>query len=235
MKLTHDTEAQKKGPEDKNDDKKGFAKSPMTEKLMGRILAIVIAASGPGVIIAYTTSSCTFQPSGIGLEQDGDTDTTHDSGPDADTDADTDSGHDAGPDVDADVDSGVDAGPDADVDAGLDGGPDADVDADVDAGPDADGGVDAGPDADAGLDGGEVDAGPVGCAVATTGSFDSVINSGTPVSVGGYVFEYVGQNASGDTLLDITCGGNPVQTAYACPIEVLTTINVPADGRTIQI
>ncbi len=124
MKLTHEIEAQKKGPEDRADDKKGFSKSPLTDKLMGRVLAIALAVSAPAAIIATTTSSCTFQPAGFEEEQDGGIDAGQDSGPDG--------GHDAGPDIDAGPD--VDAGADAGVDGGLDAGPDADG-GEVDGGP----------------------------------------------------------------------------------------------------
>jgi hypothetical protein len=242
MKLTHDVESQKKGPEEKGDDKKGFSKSPLTDRLMGKVLAIALAASTPAVIAVVSTSSCTFQPAGLEAEQD--------SGPDTDADIDTDSGHDSGPDADADIDAGHDSGPDADVDAdvdaGHDAGPDADVDADVDAGPDADvdadvdSGIDAGPDADvdSGVDAGpdaDVDAGPVACAVATTGSFDSTIGVGATETVGGYVFLYVGKSPGGDALMTITCGGNPVETSYACPPGVPTIIDVPIDGKRITI
>jgi len=205
MKLTHDIEAQKKGPEDKADDKKGFSKSPLTDKLMGRVLAIALAASAPAAIIATTASSCTFQPAGFEAE---------DGGADAAQDGGADGGHDAGPDIDA--------GPDADAGPDLDAGPDADVD----------GGFDAGPDAD--VDGGEPDGGPVACPGTIAENYNGVINSGVPQEVGNYNFEYV-NNAGGDSNLNILCGVTPIELGVAFPVGVMTPYDRTVDGLEIQV
>jgi hypothetical protein len=36
-----------------------------------------------------------------------------------------------------------------------------------------------------------------------------------------------------DALLTITCGGNPVETSYACPEDVATSIDIVIDGKRI--
>jgi hypothetical protein len=53
--------------------------------------------------------------------------------------------------------------------------------------------------------------------------------------VGGYVFDYNGQNGGGDALFTITCGGSVVETDYVCPLAVETVILVPEDGKRIRI
>ncbi|MFH0884076.1 MAG: hypothetical protein V1861_00005 [Candidatus Micrarchaeota archaeon] len=90
------------------------------------------------------------------------------------------------------------------------------------------------------FDGGTLDGGPdagitpTECRGTAVDSFNSVINASTPVNVGNYVFEYAGTNASGDTLLNITCGGGVVGMGIAFPIGVL--IAVPTlDGKVIEV
>lgn len=134
----------------------------------------------------------------------------NDAGPDAD----------AGPDIDG---GGLDAGVDEDAGA-LDGG--------EDAGPaDGGGGFDAGPMEDGGVE----DGGAIVCAEAATGVFSGLIFTGTPQAVGGYVFDYLGPNPSGDALMSITCGGAAVATAYAFPEDVATPLEVTADGKRIIV
>ncbi len=258
MRLTHETTAARKEQEGKDEKGSALLKKPLAEKLMGKAAAAVVAVAVPVIAVFSTTSSCTFDPSGIAVEHDGNTDADQEDGsvgPDADVDSDadtdTDSGYDGGPDLDADVDTDadtdadVDGGPDADVDADVDGGPDADVDADVDGG-ELDGGTDA--DVDADVDGGEVDAGedggvdagpdadagPVVCATATTGMFYDVMSTGVPIVVGGYTFEFLGPS-SGEALIDITCGGSDVETGGSYPLSIKTTVNIPVDGKKIEI
>jgi hypothetical protein len=125
---------------------------------------------------------------------------------------------------------------DNEPDGDADGVPtDAALETDVDNGePDADL-VDGGGDveADAELD---VDAGPLACAESSTGTFRGFFDAATPVTVGGYVFDYNGLGPDrGSALFTITCGGSIVETDYTCPVGIETVINVPVDGRRLRI
>jgi hypothetical protein len=53
--------------------------------------------------------------------------------------------------------------------------------------------------------------------------------------VGGYVFEYLGVDGSGNALFNISCGGNVVEASYAFPEDVKTTLTVALDGKTIEV
>jgi hypothetical protein len=144
-----------------------------------------------------------------------------------------DSGLDAG-DTDTVTDSGTDTDTGTDSDTTTDSGTDTDTvtDSDTDTTTDTDTGTDTGTDTE--VDGG-TDAGPVACTEASTGEFSDVMNLGVPQEVGGYVFVYTGQNSSGDALIDITCGGNAVETGYVCPVYTKTTLEVTIDGKKIEI
>ncbi len=179
---------------------------------------------------------------GTDADVDTDADTGSDGGADADTDLDSGPGSDADVDADTDLDGGMDADVDADTDTdadtGYDAGTDADVDmdagTDLDADTDTDGSVivDAGVDADVdvdadtGMDGGDA-------CTAFTSAFNSVINASTPLTVGGFTFEYVGENLAGDTLMNVTKGGVAVVSNYPFPIYVPTVLT--ADGKTITV
>lgn len=120
----------------------------------------------------------------------------------------SDGGHDAGVGGDAGHDSGV--GGEAGYDAGV--------------------GGDAGHDSGVGGEAG-ADAGPVVCAEATTGYYSGMIYAGSPMNVGGYVWEYAGIDASGNILLNVSCGGNVVETAYPFPEDVATLLVITNDGK----
>lgn len=77
--------------------------------------------------------------------------------------------------------------------------------------------------------------GYVACASASLGSFLGQIPlNGTQV-VGGYSFKYLGDNAAGDSRIDISCGGSYVSSGQAYPKSTNTTISVPSDGKVISV
>lgn len=209
MKLTHDNEAGCKAAEaakegsEDGKKKKGFFGKFPLTEMMLARIAVAVA------VAATPVASCTLDVNGIApIEEDG--------GPDADVDA----------DVDADADTELDGGPDADTDADteLDGGPDADTDADVDAG------EDAGPDADTDAD---VDAGYPGCPGAFEESWSGVVSAGTPKTVGGYSFEYLGWDTSSIALFRITCGGYEITPEIACA-QGIETVQPPVPPDTLE-
>ena len=171
-------------------------------------LAEKIVAGAALLTVTFAVPTCTFVSNGLDMP-DADQVDASDGSPDADFDG----GHDADVDVD-------DGGPDADIDdGGHDGGPDADID---------DGGMDGGPDAD-------VDAGPVVCAVATTGDFSGLIPVGTPRNVGNYIFDYLGPSGTGGALMDVTCGGMSRYDNYDFPEDVVTTLTITIDGKKLVV
>lgn len=175
---------------------------------------------------------------------------------DAGPDADSGTGGDGGADAGLDGGGGFDAGPiedgGAEEDGGVsDAGPVSDGGAEEDAGPVADGGgLDAGPVGDGGAqeDGGTVaDGGPVEdggasdggssqvCAEATLGYFSGMMFSGSPQTIGGYVFEYLGESPSGDALIDISCGGLSVVSSHAFPEDIQTVLVDAGNNKSIRV
>jgi hypothetical protein len=71
------------------------------------------------------------------------------------------------------------------------------------------------------------------CATASTGYFSSSISLMGSEPVGGYLFTYKGEDASGNAIFDISCGGSYVAYGKAFPKNVKSQIDVPADSRKI--
>jgi hypothetical protein len=94
------------------------------------------------------------------------------------------------------------------------------------------------PVSDGGIsDGGIGDGGTPGpaCIESTVGNFTGTIHTGSTETVGGYVFTYLGVDGDGAAIFDITCGGSPVQTGYAFPEDLKTTIIVTDDFKRIEV
>jgi len=83
--------------------------------------------------------------------------------------------------------------------------------------------------------GGSAGSGPVACAEATTGDYSGLIQVGNPRNVGNYIFDYLGVNAGGDALMDISCGGMPRYGNHAFPEDVVTTLDVTIDGKKLVV
>lgn len=73
------------------------------------------------------------------------------------------------------------------------------------------------------------------CASASLGSFNGQMPIGSAMLVGGYSFNYLGDDAGGNSKIDITCGGSCVSCGKAFPYSVKTTIGVPSDNRVIAV
>jgi len=77
------------------------------------------------------------------------------------------------------------------------------------------------------------------CAEATTGTFSGMIMAGTPQTVGGYVFEYLGvvtpDGGVRSAPFKISCGGSVVTPDLVCPLGVTTEYDVVADGKKITV
>ncbi len=73
------------------------------------------------------------------------------------------------------------------------------------------------------------------CATSATGIFFDQIFAGSPVAVGGYTFDYKGLDKSGNALFDISCGSSPLASGMAFPVYTKSTIQVPADGKKIEV
>jgi hypothetical protein len=234
-------------------------KAPLSERIMKKVAATVLALG-----MASAPTSCGMETNGLPIRDagqsdadtdmdadvdlDGDTDhdggpdldadTDHDGGPDldADTDVDGDTDMDGGPDADADTD--LDGGMDADADTDLDGGPDADADTDLDGGPDADTDLDGGMDGDVDVDAGDADAGPVVCAATSDETITgTLIYTGSPVNVGGYIFENMGESGSG-ILMNIGCVDDDSSLETDVYVEeggADTVIDRPSDGMRITL
>ncbi len=222
-------------------------KAPLSERIMKKVASVVLLVG-----MAAAPTNCGLETSGLRVEDAGpsdadtdmdadiDTDADHDGGPDLDADTDTDTDHDGGPDLDADTDvdgdTDMDGGPDADADTDLDGGMDADADTDLDGGPDADTDLDGGMDAD--VDAGDADAGPIVC----SGTFEETVSgtpvyTGTPINVGGYSFENMGESGSG-ILMNIGCVDDSSSIESDVYVEeggADTVIDRPIDGRRITL
>lgn len=194
-------------------------KAPLSERIMKKVASAVLLVG-----LATAPTNCGLETSGLRIEDGGQTDADADLDADVDLDGDTD--HDSGPDADTDHDGGpdLDADTDVDGDTDLDGGPDADSDVD-DGGPDADTDVDA-------------DAGPIVC----MGTFEESITGspvyvGTPVNIGGYIFENMGESGPG-ILMDIGCVDDSSTLDSGVYLEegaAETVIDRPDDGKRIRL
>jgi hypothetical protein len=118
----------------------------------------------------------------------------------------------------AETDTGGQAGTDSGGSAGTDS---------SQAGTDSGGAVNDG--GQAGTDSGN----PV-CVEATAGEYSGVLTSGTPLSVGGYTFEYLGKTGV-NTEFRISCGGSVVDEQLICVLGEVTTKVVEADRMSISI
>ena len=129
-----------------------------------------------------------------------------------------------------------DAGHEEDGGSGGDGGMDAGTGGDggMDAGTGGDGGMDAGMDGGGG-DGG-MDAGPTACvSVMAAAPWTGNIANGATQTHGGYGFTYLGPDGGGNALFDIGCEGQLRYDNYAFPEDMVTTLNVAIDGRTLKV
>jgi hypothetical protein len=72
------------------------------------------------------------------------------------------------------------------------------------------------------------------CALSSSAAFNGYIVYGTPKTVGGYSFDYLGKSGS-DAIIGISCGGAATASAQKCPVGLTTTINVAADGKKITL
>ncbi len=252
MTVTQVSQKEDEKPTSKRDIK---TKAPLSERIMKKAAAVVVLFG-----LATAPSNCTLESNGLRVEDAGqsdadadmdadidtDADTDHDGGPDLDADTDHDGGPDLDADTDVDGDTDLDGGPDADADTDLDGGPDADADTDLDGGPDLDADtdvdgdtdLDGGPDADTDVDAGDADAGPVVCAATFEETQTGIsVYAGTPVNIGGYIFEYTGESGAG-ILVDIGCvdDSSPLETGvYVEEGGADTVIDRPTDGKRITL
>jgi len=77
------------------------------------------------------------------------------------------------------------------------------------------------------------------CTQATTGTYSGMITAGTPKTVGGYVFEYLGAVTQDGGVrsadIKISCGGSVVTPDLTCPLGTDTVEHVTADHKKITV
>ncbi len=72
------------------------------------------------------------------------------------------------------------------------------------------------------------------CALSADAAFNGYIVYGTPKTIGGYSFDYLGKSGS-DVSIGISCGKTAVASAQVCPMGLTSAITVAADGKKITI
>ena len=105
-----------------------------------------------------------------------------------------------------------------------------------DGGTGGDGGMDGGMGGDGGMGDGGMDAGPTAClTVAPAAPWSGLIAAAGTKTLGGYDFTYIGPDGGGNAVMDVGCEGMLRFDNYAFPEDVVTTLNIAIDGRTIKV